>query len=236
MPPGKSSQMLLSPKRDLYGKSTHQQIFCVVALTFPMISCEALFEYGICLLTVSRDPSSNYELSAQDVRSLWEGMCSLSEHITIWPHPADLLRHGNKLAYIKHLKEIAQEITHTRYPDIFLVEDPLSLVGIKSEEMILMRNYRSSHEGIIITGDASFDALLKEDVALSQEQYGYFEDWIKPQWFSMPHSMEFTAFGELRAFFIGGHLIYVMSDIEMEGRRLSWVENAILINPLSIVK
>ena len=53
--------------------------------------------------------------------------------------------------------------------------------------------------------------------------------------FPCRNSMEFTAFGELRAFFIGGHLIYVMSDIEMDGR-LSLVENAILINPLSSVK
>ena len=202
----------------------------MVALTFLLISCEVLSEYGMCLLTVSRDPSSNYGLSAPEVRILWEGMWSLSEHTTIWPHPVDLLRHGNKLTAIKHLKEIAEEVTNTKYPDIFSVEDPLSLIGIKSDGMILMRNYCPHEEAIKITGDTSFEAFIKEQVALSEEQYEYFGDWIKPQWFSMP-LMESMTFGELRAFFIGGHLIYVMSVVDSVDPT-----EALSINPLSSVK
>lgn len=225
--------MQLSPKRGPFGTNPYQQIFCVVDLTFPLILCEAVPEYGCCLLTASRDPSSNYGLSAQEVRLFWEGMCSLSEHITIWPHPAALLRHGNKLAYLKHLKEIANEVTHTRFPDIFSVEDPLALIGITSDE-ILMRNYCSSHEqAFTLTGDSIFEAVIKENVAITQEQYGYFEDWIKPQWFSMP-SRESRKFGELRAFFMGGQLIYVMSIDHLDGE--THIEAGTLIHPLSSIK
>ena len=207
----------------------------MVALTFLVISCESYAEHSFHPLTVSRDPSCNYELSAPEVQLYWEGMNVLSKHISIWPHPADLLRHGKKSTYIKQLKEIAEEVTHTKYPDILSAEDPLSLIEMKREEIILMRNYSSlfEHTFTIFTGDDTFQTLVKEEVEKAQEQYGYFQDWIKPQWFTM-HPIESKAFGELKAYFVGGHLIYVLQVVDVEGGQM--IGDATLINPLSLVK
>ena len=207
----------------------------MVVLISLVISCEAYPKHKFHILTVPRDPSYNYELSAPEVRLYWEGMNVLSTHICIWPHPADLLRHGNKLTYVNQLKEIAEEVTLTKYPDIESAEDPLSFIKMENEEIILMRNYSSSfeHTFTIFTGDASFQTLVKEEAAIAQEQYSYFKDWITPQWFIM-HPIESKAFGELRAFFVGGHLIYVLQVVDVECGQM--IRDAALINPLSLVK
>jgi hypothetical protein len=207
----------------------------VVVLIFLVTSCEAYPKHSFHLLTVSRDPSCNYQLSGPEVQLYWEGMEVLSKHISIWPHHADLLRHGNKSTYVNQLKEIAEEVTHTKYPNMESAEDPLSFIEMESKEIILTRNYSSSleHTFTILTGNTTFETLVKEEAAIAQEQYGYFEDWIKPQWFLM-HSIESKAFGELRAFFVGGHLIYTLQVIDAEGGQM--IMDAALINPLSLLK
>lgn len=199
----------------------------------------------------------NYGLSSAQVRLYWQGMDALSKHVSIWPHPADLISHGCKFTYLQHLKDIAEEITQTRYPDISFVEDPLSPSIIENQDdnyslssiikldkevhtlpssidvegMVLKRTFSSSHRHVLqMTGNAEYQIVIKEKIDETTKQYGYFGDWIKPTWFTMPY-IKSMKFGELRAFFVGGHLIYVLI-IQYEEGTFS-ATDAIFVNPLS---
>ena len=209
------------------------------------------------LLINFRDPCLNYGLSPATVRLYWQGMDALSKHISIWPHPSDLISHGCKFTYLQHLKEISEEITHTKYPDTSFVEDPLSPSIIENEDdirplssiikldqeihtlpssmhvegMVLKRTFSSSHQHVLqMTGNAEYQTVIKEKIDETTKQYGYFGDWIKPAWFTMPY-IDTMKFGELRAFFVGGHLIYVLLTQYEEGSFS--VDPIVLINPLS---
>lgn len=152
-------------------------------------------------------------------------MCALSEHTKIWPMPPDSLMHGNKLTYLRNLKEIAEGVTATKYPNIFSVSDPQSPTIGTNDKMTLSRTYGSPRHNRTIKQNAAFHDYVKEEMAITNELYGYFGDWIKPQWFAVP-AIKSVGRGELRAFFVGGHLIYVLqykSDLPDE---------AIFINPL----
>jgi len=93
-------------------------------------------------------------------------MDALLQHVKVWPHPQDLLRDGSK-CYLKHLEKVATEITHTKYPKILHVDNPLSpsiveaeefssdikydqetLPSVEFEDMILKRTFSSSHQHI----------------------------------------------------------------------------------------
>ena len=181
------------------------------------------------LLTVPRDPRFNYGLSPEEIPFYWEGMCALSEHTKIWPLPTESLRHGNKLTYVKHLKEIAEEVTETKYPNIFAVSDPQSPTIDISQKMTLSRTYGSPRHTFTIRANAPYKNRIKEELAITNELYGYFGDWIKPQWFAVP-TIKSTKRGELRAFFVGGHLVYVL-HIKKDKTGVT-AKEATLINPL----
>lgn len=175
-----------------------------------------------------RDTCFNYGLSPQQIRSYWEGMCALSEYTKTWPHPTESLRHGNKLTYVKHLKAIAEEVTHTNYPNILLVDPQSPMINI-NEKMIISRTYGSTRHTCTIHDNDGFQDYIKTEVAITEELYGYFEDWIKPQWFAIP-AMKSFKMGELRVFFVGGHLIYVL-HVKKDNTGMT-VEETALINPL----
>ena len=177
-------------------------------------------------LTAPRNPLFNYGLSVEEVRLYWEGMEALSKHTNIWPHPTDTLRHGSTLNRVEDLKAIAKEVTHTTFPDIFGVLDPQSFMVLKNEKMTLFRTHGAGLTYIFPIEDPGFQDNIKKAIAITEEQYGYFGDWIMPQWFAMP-TINSIKLGELRAVFVGGHLIYVLN--EKDG---FVAKEATFINPL----
>ena len=114
-------------------------------------------------------------------------MCALSEHVSIWPPPIELLRHGNTLTYLRSLKAIAGEVTYTKYPDIFVVPNPLSPAVLESKDMVLKRTYSSGTNFLSqMDGNEALQHVVSKKVAASMEQYDNFKEWINPQWFIMP--------------------------------------------------
>jgi hypothetical protein len=157
-----------------------------------------------------RNPFFNYGLAVEEVRLYWEGMDVLLEHTNIWPLPTDTLQLGNTLYQVEQLKAIAEEVTHTKFPNIFGVVDPQSPTFNENENMSLIRTHGAGKTYLIpITEDQVFQDNIKKAIAMTEKQYGYFGDWIMPQWFAIP-TVKSTKLGLLRTIFVGGHLIYVL--------------------------
>ena len=205
--------MQSSPRKDISGRSVCWQILFVGGLTFPMILCELPSSVILCnhFHTAPRNPFFNYGLSAPEVRLYWEGMNALSEHTIVWPLPTDTLQLGNTLYHVEQLKAIAEDVTHTKFPDIFGVEDPHSPTFNENEKTNLIRTHGAGAMYIIpISEDPVFQDNIEKAMAITEEQYGYFKDWIMPQWFVTP-TIKAIKLGKLRAIFVGGHLIYVLN-------------------------
>ena len=249
--------MQSSTLKDISGICVYQQTLFVVVSISPVILCKKrLWDYQLNSFINYREPSTKYGLSPAEVRLYWEGMDALLQNVKIWPQPQDLLRDGSK-CYFKHLERVASEITHTKRPDILLVDNPLSpsitededfhsgiecdhdescatSPAVEFEDMVLKRTFSSSHQHVFrMTGSTDYQAIIKEKMDDTARHYGYFGDWIKPVWFATPY-IDSMKFGELRAIFVGGHLIFVLSTKHNEG--VLSVNDVAMINPLSSIK
>ena len=253
---GENSPMQSSALKDMSGICANQQSLFVVVSISPVILCRKRpWAYQLKSLMNYREPSSKYGLSPAEVRSYWEGMDALLQNVKIWPQPQDLLRDGSQ-CYLKHLERVASEITHTKRPDMVLVNNPVSpsiiedenfhsgiecdqencgsSPSVEFEDMVIKRTFSSSHQHVFrMTGSTDYQAIIKEKMDDTARRYGYFGDWIKPVWFATPY-IDSMKFGELRAIFVGGHLIFVLSTKRNEG--VLSVNDAAMINPLSSLK
>jgi hypothetical protein len=183
----------------------------------------------------SEDSSSLYHLSIQDMEKFWAGMSSLTERITVWPEPRDLLFAGSKL-FLDVLIREAAEFLNVSYPISTPVTPSKSIIRKIIQEKVaatLKREY-SSHGNHVFTRHTR-NALDKFTTCIDDEREAYNKSTLfpLPVWYLTPYNPSLIYLGEIRVFLVNGVLFQsVVTTPKQDGPELDIIEPH-LFNPLS---
>jgi hypothetical protein len=157
----------------------------------------------------------------------------LSENVTLFPDPYQAILRGSKLYTIQALAEIAKTVTNTRYPEVVTVDDILDGNWLKNPNLVFKRGYSDATELVWKGGVERVSDVKKKVKELNQnyEHDSLRRIGVRPRWFAVPYIPDIVLKGEIRCFFIGGHLRYKISTTPQD----EWlgVEEALELTPLS---
>ena len=190
-------------------------------------------------LVISETAESLYELSLTEMHQIWEGMSTLSQSLTIWPDPRDLLMGGSKifLESIISLAAISLDLKHPQavhvQPSIKVVQDIVE----RRSAAVLKRDFSSHghHVFSVHTKDAveKFQSRIEEEEAVSASRFGPFPH---PCWFIQPYNPALVYLGEIRAFVVNGCIFkQIVTALSPTGGPLDITEPNIF-TPLSMLR
>ena len=139
---------------------------------------------------------------------------SLTEQTIVYPSPDQMLLRGSKLYVIDQLREISRDVTYTSYPEIVLIDNPLDPNLATRPGLFIKRSFSDSGKHVLRPSNAKDAAKLPNMVAETSKYYDHEplqKLGVQPRWFGMAFIPELYEKGEIRAFFIGGKLSYMIS-------------------------
>lgn len=151
-----------------------------------------------------------YDLSYGEMGQLWTGMSVLTQTLTIWPHPLDLLMTGSKI-FLNRLITASATSMGLSHLQILPVKEPKQVVKAIADKKIsavLKRDYSSQGRHVISVRTP--DPFKRLESLLDEETNAYSADlqrhFPRPVWFIQPFNPALTYFGEIRVYLVNGIL------------------------------
>jgi hypothetical protein len=112
--------------------------------------------------------------------------------------------------------QIANDITQTGYPEVVIIDNIQDVNIWTNRNLIIKRGY--SDGGIDVKqGKSAPDMAVAQKRAIETVEHYNHESLhkyeVKPMWFGVPYIPEVREKGEIRCFFIGGRLSYMISTV-----------------------
>ena len=140
----------------------------------------------------------------------WIRLLKMSEKIPMFPHPQDLLGSACKVQRDNDLMRVAISETLTPFPR------SLTLVGLEellkqaqNPSVVIKRDYSDSSEWTFLPGRRrvmELEAKFQE----TTESYREIKTLPYPAWIAQPFMPSLLEKGELRAYVVGGKLMYTI--------------------------
>ena len=139
---------------------------------------------------------------------------NLCRQTIVYPSPDQMVLRGSKLYVIDQLRQIARKVTHTDYPEVVLIDNPQHPSLADRPGVFMKRSFSDSAAHVLRVCSAEAAVHLPAMVADTKAFYDH--DSVRrinvvPEWFGMAFVPEMSQKGEIRAFFIGGHLTHIIS-------------------------
>src|ERR1700742_445601 len=190
--------------------------------------------YCIVSPVIARGDDSYSRLSANNIDRWLTNLGTLEQHTVLWPRPSSLLWRGSKLGTLDQLGDIANNITFTDYPQT------LHISWQQIHDAEFLEHLRSNSNVLVKCGfsDGALHVLRPSEVENLQERMLHESELyqsplmqqlgIIPEWFAVPFISEFAEKGELRVYFVGGVLSYMLltkwkSEAVMAAKEVRWV-------------
>ena len=141
---------------------------------------------------------------------------------------------GCKLSTLDALREIAKSVTCTDYPEVVVITDPLKPEYLNNKDLVIKRSYSDAGNHVWKRDDQRDPATMRKFMKDTQSMYNHdsLRDWgVNPVWFGLPYIPQLIDKGEIRCFFIGGVLTYMISTRPITDELA--VKEARQITPLS---
>ncbi|KAK2459408.1 hypothetical protein APHAL10511_008573 [Amanita phalloides] len=176
---------------------------------------------GICLesdfitpkgTVIFNNPGAHQGLAVEEVKPFIKHLMTLSACTILVPSPPQMITRGSKLTIASMLRHSARHVTKSIYPEIRGVVDPLDL-SLQRNGVVVKRSFSDSACHVLMGGDPDFGWKMEE---MGAEQDSFYnlpvlqKIGIAPKWFAMTYIQEMKTKGEIRMYFIGGALAYMM--------------------------
>lgn len=138
----------------------------------------------------------------------------LCRQTIVYPSPDQMILRGSKLHVVDQLRQIAQSVTHTDYPEVVIIENPQDPSLSDRPGLFIKRSYSDAAAHVMRVGDSKDAARLPAMMADTKAFYDHQslrEIDVVPEWFGMAFVPEMSQKGEIKAFFIGGNLTHIIS-------------------------
>ena len=136
---------------------------------------------------------------------------------------ARLLHGGSKLYTLRALHEIAKSVTHTDYLEVVVIANPCVPEHLRNPDLVIKRSYSDAAEHVWKSGDERDLATMQElvkDANLHYNHESLRRLGVKPVWFGVPYIPQVVQKGEIRCYFVGGVLTYMISTKPLTGDEL----------------
>jgi len=140
---------------------------------------------------------------------MWLGMNILSESVTIWPDPRDLLMTGSKVYLSLLISKVATSLGHS-HPRAVTIEPTVKNVEdiVHGRSSAVLKREFSSHNYHVIsvhTDNATekFKCRMKSEEETYSASKGIFP---RPLWFIQPYIASLVYLGEIRVYLVNGAL------------------------------
>jgi hypothetical protein len=166
------------------------------------------------------------DIKVDDLETMFRSWSKLESLTTLWPSPGGSMNRGSKIWVLLHLKDIAINITRSPFlilgkigNDSDLLEDLPSLA--ERDDTIVAKNLSKE---AVFTGRPSVSRdyeCLKRLATSSKEQLASNDphnEGLNSRWYATLFNPLFAEKGEMRIFFIGGELSYIVCTRHLESR------------------
>lgn len=144
----------------------------------------------------------------------WINLLKLSENVPMFPHPQDLLSSACKVQRDNDLMVAAATETQTPFPRCLTLATLSDLVSqAKNPGVVIKRDYGDSNEFTFLPSKKRHRD-LEMKYQETQERYSPVKCLPYPSWIAQPYISSLMDKGELRAFVVGGELIYAIHTWE----------------------
>lgn len=182
-----------------------------------------------------RSPQTLYKLKSSDIDVYFNNIRLLSDQVSIWPQPQELMFGGEKLPLLDDLSSIHED------DDCYPFHTPIDNVAEFASNpansgKVIKRSFSDCGNHVVHLKNK--DATRKLSKLLKDEDRRYSPmACISPSWFVMPFIPELISKGELRTFCIGGVPIYTVltAPLVQVGENVLDVHPAFHITPLSVL-
>lgn len=163
-------------------------------------------------------------------------MISLTELITIWPDPRDLMMAGSKLSLEFLIREAAAFINHS-HPLSVVVTPTVDTIEqiIDGKVAAALKREFSSHGNHVFTQHTP-NAVHQFKKRLEEESRAYRLTccFPHPLWYLTPYNAPLIYLGEIRVFLVNGILFHsVVTTPKKDNRNDLDIMEPLLFNPLS---
>jgi hypothetical protein len=145
---------------------------------------------------------------------------NLCRQTIVYPSPDQMILRGSKLYVIDQLRKIAREVTHTDYPEVVLIDNPQDPSLADRPGVFMKRSFSDTAVHTLRVCDAQAAVhlpALVEDTKAFYDHDSVRKINVVPEWFGMAFVPEMSQKGEIKAFFIGGHLTHIVSTAPSGG-------------------
>ena len=159
----------------------------------------------------------------------------LGKRTVLFSNPEQMIQRGSKLQVIEDLKIAAKTITNTYFPEVALVQFPFSST-LPRDGLVLKRNFSELGKHVLLPGDQEFHQKTK---VFEREQRRYnnpvtHKYGVAIHWFCVPFVKDVRTRGEIRVYFIGGRLAYMVATKPRDGGGLD-VQQVFMTTPLDLL-
>ena len=124
------------------------------------------------------------------------------------------------------LAEISKNVTRTFYPKVLTITNIENREILNNTNLVFKRGY-SDATHLVFAGGTKSLGQVKELVEQQTRYYQHpslIEIGVKPTWFAVPYISDIVSKGEIRCFFIGGHLWYKVLTHPLREGHLAVIE------------
>jgi hypothetical protein len=134
-----------------------------------------------------------------------------------------MLLRGSKLYIVNQLREIAQHITHTDYPEVTLINNPMDPTLANRPGLFIKRSFSDSGKHVLRASNPQDVKKIHDMVEETNTFYNH--DSLRkigaqPKWFGIAFIPEMLEKGEIKVYFIGGKLSYMVSTTPLSDGNL----------------
>jgi hypothetical protein len=138
----------------------------------------------------------------------------LSRKVCVYPDPGQAISRGTKLYTLNAIREIGKSVTHTDYPEVVIIDDPLKGGHLKNKNLVIKRSFSDANHHVWLGSHQQDQAAIRKVIKNTRDTYNHqvLRDLaVVPTWFGVPYIPQLIKKGEIRCYFIGGALTYIIS-------------------------
>jgi hypothetical protein len=162
----------------------------------------------------SRHPGKKYGFTLTTLDAYLVGMVQLSQCMTMWLHPVDMLRAGHKVIQTKCYAEISTVIDFP-YPVLTKINGVDDLDHLHTRNITIKRAYSEPGEHVLSgdAGDYEMKSQLKAAMDLTRKHWSTLPTYRQPVWFVQPLLPTMSENCEVRCFFVGMEWLYSVATL-----------------------
>jgi hypothetical protein len=140
-----------------------------------------------------------------------DNLLRLRKETIVFSEPYQMVTRGTKLQILEDLRSAAANVTKTFFPAVTKVPDPMSST-LPRERLVLKRNFSDSTKHVLLGRDPLYNMKM---VQFLQQQEIYKDSrmqrlGVNVGWFGVPFIKDMRDQGELRVYFVGCTLAYMI--------------------------